>query len=250
MPTGTCWSWESWAGGAAGVLTRVSPGLWTRSAGLRSACSSLAVNCRARPSSAVEAPALSYIGQETFQSAVTGWRFWQWLVWTRECTTSVTSTAGHRVVTTWTACRTTAFGLPQRSLVRMKTAVVRGADERRTCEGLMTAVPPRCCRGCVSPCRRRTGSTSRLVARTGRRRTRPCVCCATVSVLFTRWRKHRQPLRRVLTWCDWLVTSGCSHMQLNKPRDKPLCLIVGRLIVHCHNHQPVVNQWSYCMHCR
>jgi len=40
----------------------------------------LAVNCRARPSSAVEAPALSCIGQETFQSAVTGWRVWQWLV--------------------------------------------------------------------------------------------------------------------------------------------------------------------------
>jgi len=42
--------------------------------------SPLAVNCRARPSSAVEAPARSCIGQETFQSAVTGWRVWQWLV--------------------------------------------------------------------------------------------------------------------------------------------------------------------------
>jgi len=52
------------------VLTRVCPGPWTRSADLRSACSSLAANWGARPSSAVEAPALSCIGQETFQSAV------------------------------------------------------------------------------------------------------------------------------------------------------------------------------------
>ena len=168
--------------------TRVSPGPWTLSVGWRSACSSLAVNCRARLSSAVEAPALSCIGQETFQFAVTGWRVWQWLVRTREHTTSVRSTAEHRVVTTWTACRTTAFRLPQRSLARMKTAVVRGADGRRTYDGLMTVVPPRCCRGCVSPCRRRNGRTSRLVVRTGRRRIRPCVCCATVSVPFARWR--------------------------------------------------------------
>jgi len=138
---------------------------------------------------AVEAPALSCIGQETFQSAVTGWQVWQWLAQTRERTTSVAIMAGHRVVTTWTACRTTAFGLPQRSLARMKTAVVRGADGRRTSDGLMTAVQPRCCRGCISPCRRRTGRTSRLVARTGRRRTRPCVCCAIVSVPFARWRE-------------------------------------------------------------
>ena len=68
---------------------------------------------------------------------------------------------------TWTACWTTAFGLPQRSLARMKTAVVWGADGRRTCDGLMTAVPPRCCHGCFSPCRRRTGRTSKLVVCTG-----------------------------------------------------------------------------------
>ena len=54
-----------------------------------------------------------------------------------------------------------------RSLARMKTAVVRGADGRRTCDGLMTAVPPRCCHGCFSPCRRRTGRTSKLVVCTG-----------------------------------------------------------------------------------
>ena len=175
--------------------TRVSPGPWTRSAGWRSACSSLAVNCRARPSSAVEAPALSWIGQESFQSAVTGWRVWQWLVSTCErVTTSVTSTAGHRVVTTWTACRTTAFELPQRSLARMKRCW-RTANVRRTA----TVVPPRRCRGCTSRCRQRTGRTSRLVARNGRRRTRPRVCCATVSLPFARWREHRRPLRRVLT---------------------------------------------------
>jgi len=102
------WNWlkltelSRWA---AGVPTRVSPGPWTWSASWRSACSSLAVYCRARPSSAVEATALSCIGQETFQSAVTGWRVWQWLARTRERTTSVTSTAGHRVMTTCLAGR-------------------------------------------------------------------------------------------------------------------------------------------------
>jgi len=141
------------------VPTRVCRGPWTRSVDWRSACSSLALNGQARLFSAMEGSALSSIGQETFQPTVTGWRVWQLLARTHGHTTWITSTAGHGAVTTWTACRTTAFRLPQWSLAQMKTVLVRDADGRQTCDGLMTAVPSRCCPECVSLCRRRTGRT-------------------------------------------------------------------------------------------
>ena len=85
----------------------------------------------------------------------------------------------------------------------------------------MTAVPPRCCLGCAGPCRRRTGRTSRLVACIERRRTRPSACCAAVSVPFARWRAHRRTPRRA-------QTSGCTHVLLNKPRDRPACQTASR----------------------
>jgi len=73
----------------------------------------------------------------------------------------------------------------------------RTANVRRA---VMIAVAPRCCR-------RRTGRTSRLAARTGRRRGQPCVRYATVSVPFARWRDITG--RFVEFWLDvigaWLL---------------------------------------------
>ena len=147
IQTGIGWSWQSWAGGASGVPTRVCRWPSTRSVSWRSTCSLLALNCQARLSSAMKAPGLSCIGPKTFQSAVTGWRVKQWQARTHEHTTWVTSTAGHRAVTTWTACRTTAFELPRWSLAQMRTALVWDDDGQQTCDGLMTAV--HCCRDVV-----------------------------------------------------------------------------------------------------
>jgi len=58
------WNWLKLAELSKCGRRRVCPGPWIRSSGWRSACSSLAVNCRARPSSAVEAPTLSCIMPE------------------------------------------------------------------------------------------------------------------------------------------------------------------------------------------
>jgi len=170
------------------------------------ACGLLVVNCQAWLSSAMEATALSFIGQEAFRSPVTGWLVWQWLAWTHGHTTWVMSTAGHRAVTTWTACQTTAFGPPLWSLAQMRTVLVWDADGWHTCDGLMTAVPSRCCPECVSLCQQRTSRTLRLVAHSERRPKRPCGCSATVSVPFARWHEYRWPLSQVLTWCNRLVT--------------------------------------------
>jgi len=229
-------------------------------------------NCRSRPSSAMEAHAPSRIGQETFQSAVTGWRVWRWLARRHEHMTWVVDTAIHRAVTTWAAWWTAAFEPPRWSLVRKMAAQVQDADGLQTCDGLTTAECSRCCRGCVWPCRRWTGRTSRLAERTERRRTRPSVCGAAASMLFSRWHGCHPMLRRVVPWCDRIVTWWCFPVQPNKLIDRPqlnlftlcimlhlkdtICRIWNRPLYrvamptctglrHCCNSSSL-NHWRYC----
>ena len=185
----------------------------------RSACSSLAENCRARPSSAVEAPAPSCIGQETLQSAMTGWRVWRWLTRGHERMSWFVDTAIHRAVDDLGGMVDSSFRTSS-----MVTGSGQGADGLQTCDDLTTAECSTCCRGCVWPCRQRTGRTSIRAERTDRRRTLPSVCCAAAFVLFARWHECHRMLRRVVPWCDRIVTCWCFSVQPNKLIDRPICL--------------------------
>ena len=52
-------------------------------------------------------------------------------------------------------------------------------------------------------------------------------CCAAASVLFARWHGCHRMLRRVVPWCDQIVTCWCFSVQPNKLTDRPVCLTAG-----------------------
>jgi len=112
--------------------------------------------------------AWSYLPSKKADKCPYWWFLWHssWTI--KMCYQSwVVDMAVHWVVRTWTTWRTTAaFEPPRWSLVRKMTAQVQGAEGWQMCDGLMTAERSRCCCGCVWPCRRRIGRTSKPDAHT------------------------------------------------------------------------------------